>query len=60
MSSRGNRPRNVHVLVDGKPFRTVRVRDQKLYELVALPRAATSRLELRLDAGVAGYAFTFG
>ncbi len=61
MSSRGDRPRKVRVLVDGRLHRTVTVERQRLYTLVSLPR--TSRqvpLELRFDPGVAGYAFTFG
>jgi hypothetical protein len=61
MSSRGNRPRTVRVLADGKPQRTVRVREQKLYTLLSLPRMRRKvRLELRFDPGVSGYAFTFG
>ncbi|HEX7292090.1 MAG TPA: cytochrome c biogenesis protein DipZ [Conexibacter sp.] len=64
-------PRRVHVLLDGKPIpdalagRDVRdgvatVRGQRLYDLVALPRVERHVLELRPEAGVQGYAFTFG
>jgi hypothetical protein len=60
LSSRGERRREVEVLVDGKPTRTVAVRRQRLYELVSLPRAGEHRLRLRFEPGVAGYAFTFG
>jgi len=61
MSSQGERPRKVRVLLNGRPYRTVAVRRQKLYTLVSLPR--TKRrvpLELRFDKGISGYAFTFG
>ena len=60
LSSRGERPRDVEVLVDGRPTRRVTVRRQRLYELVSLPRAGKHRLSLRFEPGVAGYAFTFG
>jgi cytochrome c biogenesis protein CcdA/thiol-disulfide isomerase/thioredoxin len=61
MSSRGNRSRSVRVLVDGRPYRTIEVRRQKLYTLVSLPRMERRvPLELRFDPGVSGYAFTFG
>jgi cytochrome c biogenesis protein CcdA/thiol-disulfide isomerase/thioredoxin len=60
MSSRGDRRRKVRVLLDGKPHRTVTVDGQRLYEIVGLPAPATRSLELRIDAGVSGYAFTFG
>ena len=60
LSSRGERPRDVEVLVDGKPTRRVTVRRQRLYELVSLPRAGEHRLSLRFEPGLAGYAFTFG
>ena len=60
LSSRGERPRDVEVLVDGKPTRRVTVRRQRLYELVSLPRAGQHRLSLRFERGLAGYAFTFG
>ena len=61
----------VRVLLDGRPLRaaasgadvrdgTVRVGQQRLYDLVDLPAVAGGRLELRLPAGVSGYAFTFG
>ena len=61
MASRGDRPRKVEVLLDGKRHRTVTVRGQRLYTLVSLPRMERGvPLELRFDAGVSGYAFTFG
>ena len=50
----------VDVLVDGKPERTVRVRGDRLYQLVERPRIGDHLLELRFTPGVAAYAFTFG
>jgi cytochrome c biogenesis protein CcdA/thiol-disulfide isomerase/thioredoxin len=60
LSSRGERPRDLEVLVDGRPTRRVTVRRQRLYELVSLPRAGQHRLSLSFERGLAGYAFTFG
>ncbi|MGI8512604.1 MAG: cytochrome c biogenesis protein DipZ [Solirubrobacteraceae bacterium] len=60
LSSRGDRPRRVTVKVDGRPLRTVTVTRQRLYPLVALPRVRQFSLELGLQAGVGGFAFTFG
>jgi cytochrome c biogenesis protein CcdA/thiol-disulfide isomerase/thioredoxin len=60
LSSRGNRPRQVHVLVDGRPERTVTVRRQRLYTLVTRKRSGDYQLALRFEPGVSGYAFTFG
>ena len=51
---------SVSVLVDGKRERTVQVRADKLYTLVARPKLGDHLLELRFTPGVAGYAFTFG
>ena len=50
----------VDVLVDGKPERTVRVTDDRLYTLVQRPRIADHLLELHFSPGLAAYAFTFG
>jgi hypothetical protein len=66
-----NRARNVRVLLDGRPIPAAdagsdvsagaaRVRAQRLYTLVDLPQPATHVLTLLPDAGVTGYAFTFG
>jgi cytochrome c biogenesis protein CcdA/thiol-disulfide isomerase/thioredoxin len=71
LSSKGGSPRRVGVRVDGRPVGAgsagadarngaVTVRNQRLYELVALPRSGTHRLRLDLDPGVSGFAFTFG
>jgi cytochrome c biogenesis protein CcdA/thiol-disulfide isomerase/thioredoxin len=54
------RARRLRVLLDGEPVRTVTVRRQRLYTLVDLPRSGRHTLELQPDAGISGYAFTFG
>ena len=51
---------SVQVLVDGKPERTVRVGDDRLYTLVEREEIGDHLLELRFSPGVAAYAFTFG
>jgi cytochrome c biogenesis protein CcdA/thiol-disulfide isomerase/thioredoxin len=53
-------PRELRVLLDGEPVRTVTVGRQRLYRLVDLPRAGRHMLELRPERGISGYAFTFG
>jgi thiol-disulfide isomerase/thioredoxin len=53
-------PARVEVFVDGKREKTVTVEGRRLYTLMKRPRAAEHELTLRFDAGVAGYAFTFG
>src|SRR5215210_3431791 len=50
----------VRVLLDGHPVRRVVVHGSRLYNLLRLPRLRSGLLELRVDRGVAGYAFTFG
>jgi cytochrome c biogenesis protein CcdA/thiol-disulfide isomerase/thioredoxin len=71
LSSAGERPRQVHVLLDGLPISAgragsdvhagaVTVRSQRLYTLVSLPRDERHHLALRFAPGVSGYAFTFG
>ena len=71
LSSPGERPLPVQVLLDGRPIPvadagsdvhggTVTVRRQRLYTLVSLPRDEQHRLTLRFAPGVTGYAFTFG
>jgi cytochrome c biogenesis protein CcdA/thiol-disulfide isomerase/thioredoxin len=63
--------RQVRVLLDGKPIGAtaagtdvengaVTVSDQRLYNLVDLPEVGHHVLELVPEAGVEGYAFTFG
>lgn len=50
----------VDVLLDGAPFKTLRVTSQRLYTLAQLPTVGTHRLTLRLSPGTSAYAFTFG
>ena len=70
LSSRGGKPRQVEVELDGRPIRAedagadvrggrVTVRGQRLYRLVELDKTGQHRLRLRFAPGVAGYAFTF-
>jgi cytochrome c biogenesis protein CcdA/thiol-disulfide isomerase/thioredoxin len=65
------RARKVRVMLDGRPISAadagadvhggvVRVGAQRLYSLVDLPRVEEHLLQLRLEPGVSGYAFTFG
>jgi thiol-disulfide isomerase/thioredoxin len=71
LSSAGERPRTVHVLLDGHPITardagadvragTVTVTRERLYSLVALRGDGRHHLALRLAPGISGYAFTFG
>jgi cytochrome c biogenesis protein CcdA/thiol-disulfide isomerase/thioredoxin len=71
LSSPGERPLPVQVLLDGKPISAVdsgadvhhgvvTVRRQRLYGLVSLPGDQQHRLSLRFADGVTGYDFTFG
>ena len=71
LGSRGDLPRTVNVLLDGRPIAArsagrdvhsarLRVERHRLYELVDLPRAERHRLTLDLAPGISGYAFTFG
>ena len=55
-----DRTRSLDVILDGKPYRHLLIRNQQLYTLVDLPRAGTHELELRPEPGIHGYAFTFG
>ena len=63
--------RRVRVLLDGQPISAadagadvhdgvVTVTGQRLYNLVDLPRVGHHVLTLEPEAGVEGYAFTFG
>jgi hypothetical protein len=60
MTSAGNLPRTVRVLVDGRPSRAVTVKPQQLYTLVSLPRAEFHTLTVDVPPGVQVYDFTFG
>jgi cytochrome c biogenesis protein CcdA/thiol-disulfide isomerase/thioredoxin len=51
----------VEVTLDGRPTRTVRVTEDRLYELVTIPGPARDHtLDLRFSPGTEAYAFTFG
>jgi cytochrome c biogenesis protein CcdA/thiol-disulfide isomerase/thioredoxin len=65
------RPRRMRVLLDGRPIPAglaggdvhhgvVTVDSQRLYDLVDLPRVEHRTLRLIPEAGISGYAFTFG
>jgi len=65
------RTRRVRVLLDGRPLPdrlagpdvhggVAHVGAQRLYRLVDFGKVEQRQIELRLDPGVAGYAFTFG
>jgi hypothetical protein len=71
LGSAGGRPRDLRVLVDGRPVGrkvsgadvhagTVTVRGQRLYRLIDLPSVERHALELRPASGISAYAFTFG
>jgi len=71
LTSQGDRPRTVHLLLDGRPLTsgeagadvhdsTVTVRGQRLYSLVSLPDDQLDTLTVRVPHGVSAYDFTFG
>jgi thiol-disulfide isomerase/thioredoxin len=60
MTSKGNVPRTVKVLLDGYPISSVTVQQQRLYTLVSLPQAEFHDLTVELPPGVRAYDFTFG
>ncbi|HEY2769316.1 MAG TPA: cytochrome c biogenesis protein CcdA [Solirubrobacteraceae bacterium] len=71
MTSAGNAPRRVRILLDGKPIPSreagadvhgdvVTVRGQRLYSLVSLPRAEQHAVTVQVPPGVSAYDFTFG
>jgi cytochrome c biogenesis protein CcdA/thiol-disulfide isomerase/thioredoxin len=71
LSSPGERPLPVQVLLNGKPISradagadvhdgVATVTRQRLYSLVSLPGDARGHLALRFAPGVSAYAFTFG
>jgi cytochrome c biogenesis protein CcdA/thiol-disulfide isomerase/thioredoxin len=51
---------SLQVLVDGREERRVRVDGDRLYTLVGHDESGEHLLELRLEPGLAAYAFTFG
>jgi hypothetical protein len=71
LSSPGDRPLPMRVLLDGRPIPAAdagadvrggiaTVRHQRLYTLVSLRRPARHRLSLRFASPISGFAFTFG
>jgi cytochrome c biogenesis protein CcdA/thiol-disulfide isomerase/thioredoxin len=71
LTSAGNIPRQVRVLLDGRPVTPraagtdvrhglVTVRGQRLYSLVSLPQAQQHVLTVQLPPEVSAYDFTFG
>jgi cytochrome c biogenesis protein CcdA/thiol-disulfide isomerase/thioredoxin len=72
LTSAGNVPRTVKVLLDGKPITAreagadvrpgglVTVRGQRLYSLVSAPTDITGTIKLLLPPKVSAYDFTFG
>jgi cytochrome c biogenesis protein CcdA/thiol-disulfide isomerase/thioredoxin len=60
LGSRGGRARRLEVSLDGRHLRRVTVRRQRLYRLASAPRRGEHELTLRLQSGLAAYAFTFG
>jgi hypothetical protein len=71
MTSAGNVPRQVRILLDGKPIPAraagadvhggvVTVRGQRLYSLVSLRQAEQHGVTVQVPPGVSAYDFTFG
>jgi cytochrome c biogenesis protein CcdA/thiol-disulfide isomerase/thioredoxin len=71
MTSAGNVPRTVRVLLNGRPIRAgaagadvrngaVVVRGQRLYGLISFPSAEQQTFTLEIPEGVSAYDFTFG
>ena len=60
MTSAGSLPRQVRVLLNGRPYRTVTVVSQRLYQLISLPADRQGVVTVQLPAGVSAYDFTFG
>jgi hypothetical protein len=60
MTSAGNRPRQVTILLDGHRYSSVTVRGQQLYTLVSLASDQQHALTVQIPPGVSAYDFTFG
>ncbi len=71
LTSSGNTPRSVRVLLDGRPISaraagadvhggSVTVTGQRLYSLVSLPSSEQHALTVEVPPGVSAYDFTFG
>ncbi len=72
LTSAGNAPRRVTVLLDGRPVTAtyagadvraggqVTVRGQRLYSLISAPRDLTATVTIKVPPQVTAYSFTFG
>jgi cytochrome c biogenesis protein CcdA/thiol-disulfide isomerase/thioredoxin len=72
MTSAGNHPRSVRVLLGGRPIPAryagadvggggyVKVLGQRLYSLISLPSASQGAFTIQIPRGVSAYDFTFG
>ena len=71
LTSAGDRPRRVKLLLDGRPLTTheqgadvhgstVVVRGQRLYSLLSLPTDEMGTVTVEVPRGVSAYDFTFG
>jgi hypothetical protein len=60
MTSAGNAPRSVRVLLDGRHTATLTVRGQQLYTLASFPAAEQHDVTVEVPPGVSAYDFTFG
>jgi thiol-disulfide isomerase/thioredoxin len=60
MTSIGGVPRQVRVLLNGRPHGTITVVGQRLYPLISLPADQRGTVTVQLPPGVSAYDFTFG
>jgi cytochrome c biogenesis protein CcdA/thiol-disulfide isomerase/thioredoxin len=60
MTSAGNVPRQVQVLLNGRPYRSLTVVGERLYTLVSLPSDQQGTVAVEMPQGVSAYDFTFG
>jgi cytochrome c biogenesis protein CcdA/thiol-disulfide isomerase/thioredoxin len=60
MTSTGNVARQVRVLIDGRPTRTISVQGQRLYTLATWGSDQQHLLTVQVPPGVSAYDFTFG
>ncbi len=60
LTSNGNTPRQVRVLLDGRPYKTLTVEGQRLYTLASFAADEQHVLTAEIPPGVSVYDFTFG
>jgi cytochrome c biogenesis protein CcdA/thiol-disulfide isomerase/thioredoxin len=60
MTSAAGVPRQVRVLLNGRPYKTITVLGQRLYPLISLPGDQRGTVTVQLPPGVSAYDFTFG